>query len=101
MVPTPISARAVSPCAVAVSFGRVSILERKSLTIESVGQIAARLRIPIHRVLYVVRSRGIRPAVRVGSADGYDAEAVTRIEHEIARIAEARDTERPGGGAAS
>jgi DNA-binding transcriptional MerR regulator len=53
----------------------------------TVGEIARRLGVPIHRVLYVIRSRGLRPACRAGNARVFSEADSAFIEHEIARMA--------------
>jgi hypothetical protein len=50
------------------------------------GRIARRLRVPIHRVQYVLRSRRITPAARAGRLRLFDAEAVRLVEAELTRI---------------
>ena len=48
----------------------------------TVGEIASRLGVPIHRVEYVVRSRDIEPAGRAGNARVFSEAAVDRIRSE-------------------
>ena len=52
----------------------------------TVGEIARRLGVPVHRVQYVVRSRGISPACRAGNAHVFSEADAAFIGHEIARI---------------
>lgn len=66
--------------------------DNKALTI---GHIAARCGVPIHRVEYVVKTRDIRPACRAGLARIFDESAADRIESEIRRI----EAGRSAGGA--
>jgi hypothetical protein len=47
------------------------------------GEIAARLGQPIHRVDYVVRARGIRPAARAGRLRVFGTEAIAQIQDAI------------------
>ena len=42
--------------------------ERSPRIEEGTGEIARRLAVPIHRINYVIRSRGIRPERRAGNA---------------------------------
>ncbi len=52
----------------------------------TVGEIAQRLGVPVHRVTYVIDSRGIRPVGWAGNAKVFDEAAVQRIGSELARI---------------
>jgi hypothetical protein len=48
------------------------------------GVIAHELGVPLHRVLYVLRTRAfIVPAARAGRLRLYDLEAVARIRHAL------------------
>lgn len=61
------------------------------------GVIAADLLEPLHRVLYVLRTREhIRPAARAGRLRLYDREAVAMVRHELNAI-DARRGSRKGG----
>lgn len=56
-------------------------------TLKTSGVIAAQLGVPLHRVLYVLRTRGhIRPSARAGALRLYDRAAVTLVREELARI---------------
>lgn len=58
------------------------------------GVIARELRLPLHRVLHVLRTRPhIRPAARAGTLRLYDAQAVAMVRHELHAI----DARRGGG----
>ncbi len=47
------------------------------------GVLAARLGVPLHRVLYILRTRlHIRPAARAGALRLYDAAALAMLRHE-------------------
>jgi hypothetical protein len=59
-----------------------------------VGEIARRVGEPIHRVEYVIRSRGITPRGIAGNARVFSAEAVQRIEQELRIIQAARNAGR-------
>ena len=59
------------------------------------GVLAADLGVPLHRVLYVLRTRThITPSARAGRLRLYDREAVALIRHELNAI----DARREGGG---
>ncbi|MBP7747136.1 MAG: hypothetical protein KA383_13505 [Phycisphaerae bacterium] len=45
----------------------------------SVGAIARALAVPVHRVKYLIQSRRIQPAGRVGNAWAYPVEVLSRI----------------------
>ena len=64
-----------------------------AVSIESaltVGEIARRLQVPLHRVAYVIRARGIEPVVRAGNARVFKEADVAHIAGEIRRIDEER-----------
>jgi DNA-binding transcriptional MerR regulator len=54
----------------------------------TIGEIAKRTGCPIHRVRYVVDTRGISPVSRAGSANIYSEADVAHIAGELRRIAE-------------
>ena len=58
----------------------------------TVGTIAQRLGVPSHRVVYVIESRGIKPAGRAGQARVFTEADVQHIASELRRI----DAERGG-----
>lgn len=59
------------------------------------GVLAADLAVPLHRVLYVLRTRThIAPSARAGRLRLYDREAVALIRHELNAI----DARRSSGG---
>lgn len=60
-------------------------MKRKSLS--SVGEIAAALGVPVHRVTYAIRSRKIRESFRAGGVRLFDAAASQRIADAL-RIAD-------------
>ena len=64
-----------------------------TLRVFSVGAIAQRFCVPLHRVLYVIRSRNIRPVGTAGNARVFDEAAVSWIASELRRI----DKDRQGG----
>ena len=74
------------------------------MTVESVprlrtpGVLASDLGAPLHRVLYVLRTRlHIRPAARAGRLRLYDSEAVALIRHELHAIDAQRSAQEGGG----
>ena len=52
----------------------------------TVGEIARRLGLPIHRVEYVIKSRSIHPEGRAGNARVFSDAAVDRISSECRRM---------------
>ncbi len=60
------------------------------------GVLAASLRVPLHRVLYLLRTRAhIRPTANAGRLRLYDRNAVAMLRHELNAI----DARRAKGGA--
>jgi len=57
----------------------------------TVGEIARRLGEPVHRVEYLIRSRGIRPSGIAGHARVFGEEDVKRIAGELERIDRERE----------
>jgi len=55
-------------------------------TVPTVGEIARRLGVPVHRVAYMLRSRGCHPVARAGNLRVFREQDVDRIEAEIRRI---------------
>ena len=53
----------------------------------TIGSIAKRFDVPTHRVLYVVKTNGIKPVGRAGIARVFDESTVRRIGQELHRIA--------------
>lgn len=62
--------------------------------VPTVGVIAQRLGVPIHRVAYIIRARGIAPVGRAGNARTFAEEQVEQISVELHQIEEARRTSR-------
>ena len=54
--------------------------------IASVGEIAERCSVPIHRAEYVIRSRGIEPVLVAGGRRLFDEPAIEQIRSELRRI---------------
>ena len=61
-------------------------MSESTTSMPTVGEIARRLGVPVHRVQYVIRSRGIRPACRAGIARVFSEADEAFIKHEITRI---------------
>jgi DNA-binding transcriptional MerR regulator len=62
----------------------------------TVGEIAKLLRVPLHRIEYVLRSRPhIKPRATAGGARCFDDDAIAQIRHELHAI----DARRARGGA--
>lgn len=57
----------------------------------TVGEIARRYGVPIHRVEYVIRTRCIEPAGIAGNARIYSDSDVERIASELKRIERDRE----------
>lgn len=54
----------------------------------TVGEIARRLRVPLHRVEYVIMSRHLQPCGRAGNARIFSEADVTYLASELRRIDE-------------
>ena len=68
--------------------------DRPVARLRTPGVLAADLDVPLHRVLYVLRTREhIAPSARAGQLRLYDREAVALIRHELNAI----DARRAGG----
>lgn len=62
------------------------------------GVMVATLRVPLHRVLYVLRSRlHIRPSALAGTLRLYDQRAMAQVRHELHAIDARRQIRRGGG----
>jgi hypothetical protein len=59
----------------------------------TVGEIARRLGEPIHRVEYIIRSRGITPSGWAGNSRVFSDADVQHVASELARI----ERDREGG----
>ena len=55
-------------------------------SLQTIGEIAATLECPAHRVDYAIRRHGIRETRRAGIIRLFDAASVERIERAITRI---------------
>ena len=61
------------------------------------GVLAADLDVPLHRVVYVLRTRGhISPSARAGRLRLYDRDAVALIRHELNAIDARREGDSDG-----
>lgn len=55
--------------------------------VRTVGRMAAELQVPIHRVVYILRTRPhIRPIARAGRARLYDVDAQNQVSAELRAI---------------
>ena len=61
-----------------------------SPAIHSVGTLAKLFDVPVHRIAYVIRSRGIEPAGIAGNVRLFDEAAAQWIGSELQRIEDAR-----------
>ena len=66
----------------------------ESPTIHSVGTLARLFRVPVHRIQYVIRSRGIAPAGIAGNVRLFDEAAAQWVGSELRRIAEEKEATR-------
>jgi DNA-binding transcriptional MerR regulator len=64
-------------------------------TIHSVGTMARLYRVPVHRIAYIIRSRGIEPAGKAGNVRLFDEAAAKWIGSELQRIADSRQRGLP------
>jgi hypothetical protein len=55
--------------------------------VPTVGEIARRLGVPLHKVEYVIRARAIAPQGWAGNARVFSEADVARIQSELKRIA--------------
>lgn len=69
---------------------------RNQPKVATVGEVAARLGVPLHRVDYAVRSRGIAPTVTAGGRRLYGDDAIEVITRVIAQITERREVAHVG-----
>lgn len=56
----------------------------------TVSQMEKALGLPRHRVLYVIESRGIKPAGKIGNTNIYNHDDYDRVRSELTRIATER-----------
>jgi len=63
----------------------------ESPAIHSVGTLARLFRVPVHRIQYVIRSRGIAHVGMAGNVRLYDEAAAQWIGSELRRIADDRN----------
>ena len=53
-------------------------------SVRTVGRMAEELKVPIHRIVYILRTRPhIRPIARAGRARLYDADALRQVFGEL------------------
>jgi hypothetical protein len=65
---------------------RVAVMSAICTSYPTVGEIARRLGEPIHRVEYIIRSRGIAPSGWAGNSRVFSEADVQHIASELARI---------------
>lgn len=70
-------------------------MSSNSLSVVTVGDIAQRGGVPVHRVTYVIKSRRIHSVGRVGQAQAFDESAVEQILAELNRIEQVRVSMAP------
>ncbi|MBM4020399.1 MAG: MerR family transcriptional regulator [Planctomycetes bacterium] len=63
------------------------------LVAPTIGEIARRLGVPVHRVEYVIRTRNLRPVARAGNLRVFSEADVAYVAGELRRM----DTDRAGG----
>ena len=63
------------------------------LVAPTIGEIARRLGVPVHRVEYVIRTRNLRPVARAGNLRVFSEADVAYVASELRRM----DTDRAGG----
>ena len=68
----------------------MSSLEQLPAVPLTVGGIARTAGCPVHRVTYLLRARGIRPAFRAGTARVFTPEQVRQVLAELRAVDEAR-----------
>ncbi len=52
-------------------------------SLNTTGEISRRLRVPVHRVEYIIATRGIQPAAVAGASRVFDEQAVAAIAREL------------------
>lgn len=60
-------------------------------SVPTVGEIARRLGVPVHKVEYLIRARGIVPMAWAGNARVFAESDVHRIGAELRRIEDERE----------
>ena len=61
--------------------------------VPTVGSIAARLGVPIHRVVYIIASRKINPSGRAGNTRIFNDGDIEQIASELRRIGRDRESD--------
>ena len=67
---------------------------RTEPTLFTLGQLAERLDVPIHRLKYAIDIHGIKPRFRIGITRVWADEDVPRIKSALARVAANRKGKR-------
>jgi hypothetical protein len=60
------------------------------ICVSSLGELSRRLDEPLHRLEYIIRSRGIKPCLIAGGRHFYTEATTEQIRKELERIAEKR-----------
>lgn len=69
-------------------------MNSSAIRVPTVGEIARRIGYPLHRVEYIIRSRGIEPTGRAGNARVFTDADVSRIAGELRRIDGEKEVQR-------
>jgi len=64
--------------------------DKEVLRLGTTGLLASELGVSIHQVLYIIKSREIKPAAYAGHIRLYDQEGIALIRHELNAIAARR-----------
>lgn len=51
----------------------------------SIGELVSELGVPLHRIQYLLRSRGLKPTARAGNAFVYGPDTLARLQAELER----------------
>ena len=66
----------------------------------TVGELARRAGVPVHRVTYVIETRGIEPLGRAGQARVFSQEAAEQVLQELQQINSSRPEKADQSGSA-
>jgi len=66
----------------------------------TVGELARRAGVPVHRVTYVIETRGIEPIGRAGQARVFSQAAADQVLHELQQISRSRPQRAEQSGSA-
>lgn len=68
-------------------------MTREDRKLRTVGDIARLASVPVHRVAYVIRSRGVQPVSRAGNLRVFSHSATRAILGHLDRISQVRATQ--------